>query len=435
MEKSLKIIKLESENFKRLRAVCIEPHDNMVVISGRNEQGKTSVLDAIWAALAGADAMKDTPQPIRKGEKAARVRVDMGDLVVSRAWTDKGTYLKVENAEGMEYKSPQALLDKFIGKLSFDPLAFSGMKPRDQRETLLGLVKIDLDLDEWARDRAAAYERRTILNRKVKEYEAQVAGMPAVPAGTPDTELSTAGVLEEQAAAQAHKQANDADRFEAAQERKGLQQWEKEISDRNNRINLLKEELKELEKSQTEHIKNFKSSRRTIEALEAKAAKLIDPDLTVFAAKLVEVEAINRHVRIKQQRYIKGQELKALKDEAEKANETLAAMDTQKSTSLHAATFPIDGLAFDDEGVTYKSIPFSQCSAAERLRVSLAMAMSLNPTIRVLRITDGSLLDSDNLNVIREMVKEKDYQLWIERVEDDAAVGVIIEDGMVKENN
>ena len=125
--------------------------------------------------------------------------------------------------------------------------------------------------------------------------------------------------------------------------------------------------------------------------------------------------------------------MKALKDNAEQTGQRLASLDQTKVTALQAATFPIDGLAFDDDGVTYKGVPFSQCSAAERLRVSLAMAMALNPKIKVLRITDGSLLDKDNLRVIREMVEAQDYQLWIVKVSDGEGVGVIIEDGMVKE--
>ena len=49
----MKIVSLEAENYKRLKAVEITPDGNMVVIGGRNAQGKSSVLDAIWAALGG----------------------------------------------------------------------------------------------------------------------------------------------------------------------------------------------------------------------------------------------------------------------------------------------------------------------------------------------------------------------------------------------
>ena len=47
----LKIIQLSAENVKRLIAVEIKPDGNLVQITGKNGQGKTSVLDSIWWAL------------------------------------------------------------------------------------------------------------------------------------------------------------------------------------------------------------------------------------------------------------------------------------------------------------------------------------------------------------------------------------------------
>ena len=91
----------------------------------------------------------------------------------------------------------------------------------------------------------------------------------------------------------------------------------------------------------------------------------------------------------------------------------------------------MDGLGFDEDGVTYQGVPFSQASAAEQIRVSLAMAMALNPKLRVIRILDGSLLDADNLALIAEMATVSDYQVWIERVGDGDGIGVVIDDGAV----
>jgi len=102
----------------------------------------------------------------------------------------------------------------------------------------------------------------------------------------------------------------------------------------------------------------------------------------------------------------------------------LAAIDRQKAEGLAAAKMPIDGLSFDNDGVTYQGIPFKQCSAAEQLRVSVAMAMALNPQVRVIRIT--------NMRLIEEMAAANDYQCWVERVSDSAeGVGIYIEDGRV----
>ena len=95
------------------------------------------------------------------------------------------------------------------------------------------------------------------------------------------------------------------------------------------------------------------------------------------------------------------------------------------------ADFPIPGLAFDADGVTFNGIPFAQCSSAERLRVSVAMGIALNPKLKVLLIRDGSLLDDNNLAMIAEAAKEADAQVWIERVSKGEECSVIIEDGEV----
>ena len=51
---SVKINTLEFENVKRIKALALEPSPNgLTVIGGRNNQGKTSVLDAICWALGG----------------------------------------------------------------------------------------------------------------------------------------------------------------------------------------------------------------------------------------------------------------------------------------------------------------------------------------------------------------------------------------------
>lgn len=50
----MKIISLKSENVKRLSVVEVIPKDKaLVIVAGKNGQGKSSVLDSIMFALAG----------------------------------------------------------------------------------------------------------------------------------------------------------------------------------------------------------------------------------------------------------------------------------------------------------------------------------------------------------------------------------------------
>jgi recombinational DNA repair ATPase RecF len=52
----MRIVKLQAENVKRLVCVEIEPSGNLIVVGGKNGNGKTSLLDSIMMALAGKSA-------------------------------------------------------------------------------------------------------------------------------------------------------------------------------------------------------------------------------------------------------------------------------------------------------------------------------------------------------------------------------------------
>ena len=171
----MKIISLQSEDVKRIKAVEIAPGDvaGVVEITGKNGQGKTSVLDSIWWALADAKHVQD--DPIRAGAERAVIRLDLGKLVVTRTIrkTKAGevtTQLRVENEEGARFSKPQEMLDAMVAGLSFDPLAFTRKKPKEQFDALRVFVK-DFDFDANAGRRKSAFEERT-----EKEPRGQGAG-------------------------------------------------------------------------------------------------------------------------------------------------------------------------------------------------------------------------------------------------------------------
>jgi len=113
----------------------------------------------------------------------------------------------------------------------------------------------------------------------------------------------------------------------------------------------------------------------------------------------------------------------------------IQAVDEEKAKKLSEAKLPIEGLSWEEDRVLFNKIPYDQISAAEQLRVSMAIAMASNPKLKVILIRDGSLLDSENMKVIEEMARDKDFQVWIEKVDDTGKVGIYIEDGEIKTIN
>ena len=99
MEDRIKINSLQIENVKRVAAVQLKPSENgLTIIGGNNNQGKTSVLDAIAWALGGE---KYRPSEAQRKDSVLpptlKVRMNNG-LVVERK--GKNSALTVTDPSG-----------------------------------------------------------------------------------------------------------------------------------------------------------------------------------------------------------------------------------------------------------------------------------------------------------------------------------------------
>lgn len=432
----MKIIQLKAENIKKLVAVEITPDGNLVQITGKNGNGKTSVLDSIWWALEGTDAIQG--EPIRKGADKALIRLDLGELVVTRKFSrkDEGGYttaITVENAEGVRLSSPQTVVDALLGALSFDPLEFSRLKPAEQLTTLRGLVK---GVDFAAVDKANKddFQKRQDINRRVKELRAQSEGitvpddLPAEPIDEAKIReiLSKAGAHNEQIAVRKQRRADVA--RNAVQLREQGNEMAEKASDNRARAAQLILEAEELEaKSQDLLAQSTAENQRLADA--PPLAELIDT--AAVTQQLAEAQATNAQIALAGQKAGLAAQADQLQAQADALTEAMEARTKATEEAVKAAKLPIEGIGFGEDCVTLRGVPFEQGSDAERLRASVAIAMALNPKLRVIRIRDGSLLDEDGLKLVAEAADAADMQVWIERVESSGKVGFTLVDGMV----
>ena len=117
-------------------------------------------------------------------------------------------------------------------------------------------------------------------------------------------------------------------------------------------------------------------------------------------------------------------------------SERIKACEGKRQEAIQAAKMPLEGLSFNDYGnIIFGGFPLDQASQAEQLRISMEIAMAAQPELRIIRISDGSLLDSESLEAIRTAAAAGDYQIWIESVDESGKVGVVIEDGEVVADN
>lgn len=429
----MKIISLQAENFKKLHAIEITPDGNFVQITGRNGQGKSSTLDAIWVALAGIGVAPK--EPIRKGAQSAKIRLDLGEIIVSRYFkraegSEYTTSLTVESSEGARYPSPQRMLDGLLGALSFDPLAFSRMDGKQQFDALRRFVP-DVDFDAIDRAQAGDYQRRTDVNRRQKDAKA-AADQISVGFECPTTQIDESELVTKLKEAGDHNA--EIERRKANREKLAVQ-----IASRVTRCGEFQSRIRELEAQiaanedqlQTE-IATIKDERAKLESAPA-LPKLID---TAAVAVLLNAARVNNAQFIEWQNKFKRRTdfldtAKALATESDNLSAKMAQRLSDKQAAIASATLPITGISFGDGAVLLNDVPFDQASDAEKLRASVEMAMAANPKLRVIRIRDGSLLDEDGLRLVAEMADARDCQVWLERVDGSGKVGVVLENGSV----
>jgi hypothetical protein len=383
------------------------------------------VLDAIEYALAGKSSIPG--EPIRRGETEASVVVELDDIIVKRTFSPKDSYLTVEGKEGQVFKSPQSVLDKLVGELTFDPLAFSRRKPAEQAEILRGVLGLDFTGLDMKRD--GIYAARTDNNRSLQTVRARVSTMPQY--DIPDAAQESVDSLLENAM-QSKQQKSDAVAH-AERAATGAIYCANAVDDLRGEIAGMEMRLMDLRVRLESYVVKAKEAEQTAVALREKADAIAEPDLDAIKEKRRQAEEIEDHRKHNFLRFKLAQLVKDLEKETDSLTKRIAEIDQRKAEMLQAVQMPVSGLGFGDAGVTMNGLPFEQASSSEQLRVSVAMGAALNPKLRVMLIRDGSLLDANSLKLLEDMAEKHDLQIWLERVSDGDKVGVVIADGMVYE--
>lgn len=419
----MQIVQLKAENIKRIKAVTITPKGKLVRIAGKNGQGKSSVLDAIWWALAGATHIQAVP--IRKGAERAVIHLDLGELLVERRFSGKGSDLIVESKEGARFKGPQGILDGLIGALSFDPLEFARMPPKEQAAALKRLVKMEVDLDVLDGKRARLFEERTGVNRDAANLKATAAGIVVPPYSQP-AEGEPATVAEAQAIFDAILKRNT----ERADRRRSIGNIQAAIRGHRDAIARCEDEIARITRQIEERKAALDQAEKSLpEPVEE------DEDMTKARAAIGEAAARERAQDRQKAKAEAEERAKTAAARAEALTAEIQAIDDAKAEALAKAEMPVPGLGFSADGVTFNGLPLEQAATSEQIRVSLAIAMAANPKLRVIRIKDGSMLDDEGMALVAEAAEKHDYQVWAEVVDGSGKMAVLIEDGEVKADN
>jgi energy-coupling factor transporter ATP-binding protein EcfA2 len=425
---SLTVIGIQIENFQKIRTFLLKPEGNVIKITGANGSGKTSVLDAIMLALAGARGGPSAP--VRRGAGRGVVRLDLGDIRVTRTWFEGGDSkgeMFIEAEDGRRYGTPQRMLDALMGEISFDPLAFIHMDVKRKAEELRKLLNIDDVLNAIRADEENDYTTRREQTKLKKTLEAQRANVH-VPEGLPAKKRDIDAMTEELAKVAEYnigieRMKLDREKVEASVEKDGqtAENLRRRIEDITKELHQMILEAEMLERSNAKH-------KAIIDAWEP----LPEPkDATAMGEEIAAARGINAGIDRRSQAERMDAEIAAVSATIANLDDAIDAHRAKATKLIAEAEYPVEGLGFENDEVMYNGLPFAQASNAEQIKVSIAMGMALNPKIRVMRIKDGSLLDANSLAVVEAMAEKSEFQVWMELVDTSGKVGVYLEDGEI----
>ncbi len=407
----MRVIRMTAENFKKIKCVEIKPDGNVVTISGRNGQGKSSVLDALCVALSGKSAAPK--KPIRNGETKAVIVVETESIIVTRRFTAAGSYLEVANKDGAVFKSPQAVLDTLVGAIAFDPLAFVRQTDREQAQTFIELTGVDLQAHDKTIVQRSEHRRQLMAQKKTAELDLSRLPMHT---DAPAEEVSIAALAKKltEANAENKRQADFRQQTEGLMRALvGLQEREK----------ALQEELRQVQNNIAASTQAFQEAQETLKTM-------VPVSVEELTKQIESIDATNRKVRENQEYGKAKAAIDKLAAEIHADYQQIQQAEADKANALAQVQLPLEGLSVDENGVTYQGIPLSQVNHAKKLEVSLAIGMAMNPKLRVMLI-DGNGLDSETRQVIYDLATKHDFQVWEERTEESGKVGVYLEAGEV----
>lgn len=403
----IKITEFEAENVKRIKALQLTPAENgLTVIGGRNNQGKTSVLDAIMWAL-GGDRYRPS-QAHREGSVLPpRERLVLSNgVVVERS--GKNSDLKVTDASGC--KAGQQLLNSFVEQLALDMPRFMQSTSKEKATTLLRIIGLEEQVEKLERQEKELYNQRHAIGQIADQKAKYAKELPSYD-GVPDEPVSAYDLIQRQQDILTRNGENQRKRERSAQLEAERDRLGKELG-------LLEE--------------RYKALCADCETARKSALDLVDEATDELEASIRDIEAINAKVRTNQDKARAETEAKECNDQYAGLTAQLEDVRQQKTDLLQGAKLPLPGLSVEDGELTYQGKPWDCMSGSDQLKVSTAIVRALKPDCGFVLLDKLEQMDLETLREFSAWMEAEGLQGIATRVSTGGECSIIIEDGYAK---
>lgn len=419
---SVKITALEAENVKRIKAVAFAPSPTgLTLVGGNNNQGKTSVLDALAWALGGERFRPDAAQ--RDGAIApAHLKVTLSNgVVVERK--GKNASLTVTDPTGR--RSGQQLLNAFVEPLALDLPRFMDASDKEKADILLRIIGIGAELHTRDLEIKGLYDKRTFtgqLAAQKKHFAEEMISYPEAP----DEPVSASELIRQQQDILARNGENQRLRAQYAELEQQVQQCVDELKRTRERIATLQQLADELDAKHTKLFNQRETARKTVSQLQ-------DESTAELEASIRDIEETNRKVRANLEKSRAEDEAAQYASEYDRLTESIQQKRAERMALLNGADLPLPGLSVEDGVLTYKGKHWRDISGSDQLRVAAAIVRRLNPDCGFVLLDKLEQMDMTTLQEFSSWLEAEGLQAIATRVSTGSECQIIIEDGMVKD--
>lgn len=406
---SVKINSLELENVKRIKAVKLVPSANgLTIIGGKNNQGKTSVLDAIAWAL-GGDKHKPTAAAREGAYTDPILHVELSNgLVVERK--GRNSSLKVIDPNGN--KSGQQLLNSFISALALDLPKFMNASDKERADILLRIIGVGDELARLETEESQLYNQRTAIGRiadQKKKYAQELQCWENVP----DTPVSASELIARQQTILAKNGENQRKR---------------------QHLKALEAQYEQMQRQYLELITRKKQLEDDLQIARTAAKDLQDESTAELEQDIAAVDALNAKIRDNLNKEHAEEEAKSYSTEYANLTEQIMDVRKKKQDLLLSADLPLEGLGVESGKLLYYGKQWDSMSGSDQLRVATAIVRKLNPQCGFVLLDKLEQMDAQTLESFGKWLEAEGLQAIATRVSVGDECSIIIEDGMVKED-
>lgn len=410
---SVKITALQAENVKRIKAVQIEPAPTgLTIVGGNNNQGKTSVLDAIAWAL-GGEKYRPNAAAREGAVSPPHLKVALSNGIVVERKGKNGS-LTVTDPTGK--RAGQTLLNEFVEQLALDLPRFLNASDREKADTLLKIIGVGDQLAQLDRQIKAVYDKRTAIGQIAAQKKAYAEEMQEYP-DAPAEPVSAVELIRRQQDILAKNGENQRKRARLAQ----LEEKEAQLG---RRVRELEQELE-----MAEH--QLAAAQQDVQDARKSAAQLQDESTAEIEAALADVEETNRKVRANLDKTRAREDADGMAAQYADLTTQLSQLRKDRTDLLNGADLPLPGLGVEDGCLTYNGRHWTDMSGSDQLRVATAIVRKLNPDCGFVLLDKLEQMDLRTLQEFGAWLQQEGLQAIATRVSTGGECQIIIEDGRV----